>query len=538
MKVTAGENYSNILTKEGLVYSFGLNDIGQLGLGITSSQTNTISQVNFERRTTNIFSNRFHSYLLTNNQYKCNGLPQFDRKVCSENGICLNNKCHCKFGYLEENFCLFTKCFDILSNETDACTSNGKCIDFNNCECKNGYTGFNCGEYKCDGIDSKDLKVCSGRGECDKPENCICSSLLYSGEFCENPAGLNILIIGSFLLLLLISIGIVIFLILIIIILWATRERKNYLKINSELIQKLMVMSDLNKIEFKYVKFEYKYNKKEVLGKGASSIVYKGKYKENYVAIKEVYVSKFDNNIIAEILILKNIKNKNIVKYYGYTYDSPGNLYILTEFAMHGCLNEFLETKPSINQRIKILIGKKLLNQDICKGMDYLHSLSTPIIHGDLKTENILIFDNYKAKISDFGISKYFYPDIKTTVNFNKGNSTLKIGTPIYQSPEQFQYPFESKKPKICKGSDVYCFGSIIYEILFQILPWSLEEIESLDELFQLVVIEKKRPKILYDKFNDNISKSLISVLKKCWNPNFEKRPSFNQILNYLCSIE
>ena len=108
-----------------------------------------------------------------------------------------------------------------------------------------------------------------------------------------------------------------------------------------------------------------------------------------------------------------------------------------------------MKNKLTIQQKYKIIL-------DICKGIDYLHSLSTPIIHRDLKTPNILIDENLNPKISDFGISKYLNEKLGIVTQDQKG-------TPIYQSPEQFP---QVNKPIVGKPADVYSFGNIIYEIM------------------------------------------------------------------------
>jgi serine/threonine protein kinase len=188
------------------------------------------------------------------------------------------------------------------------------------------------------------------------------------------------------------------------------------------------------------------------LGKGTSSIVYSGIYKKNKVAIKEVHIgNNFEDSFLTEILLLKNLDNENIIKYFGYSIDYIGNFYIITELCLNGCLDSYiLKNKLSIQEKFKIIFN-------ICNGINYIHSLSTPIVHRDLKPQNIFLNEYLIPKISDFGISKYS--------NHNLGAFTQdQKGTPIYQSPEQFP---QQNKPNVGKYSDVYSFGNIIYEIMY-----------------------------------------------------------------------
>jgi serine/threonine protein kinase len=91
-------------------------------------------------------------------------------------------------------------------------------------------------------------------------------------------------------------------------------------------------------------------------------------------------------------------------------------------------INGSLESKISslnFKQKYNILI-------DIACGIEYLHSKIPPIIHRDLKTQNILLNEKFEAKISDFGISKQYNSSLNSTLN-NKG-------TPTYQSPGKKYY--------------------------------------------------------------------------------------------------
>jgi serine/threonine protein kinase len=143
----------------------------------------------------------------------------------------------------------------------------------------------------------------------------------------------------------------------------------------------------------------------------------------------------------------------------------------------------------------------------------------------DLKTENILLDSNFNAKISDFGITK-----IK---NENKIHDTIGLfGTPIYQSPEQFQ---EDMDVKVGVYSDVYAFGNLLYELLTETVPWVSEDVNDLETLKYLVVNMKNRPKIFnLEKYLKNeTQKFIIEIIHQCWEHNPNDRPSFIQIKGF-----
>jgi hypothetical protein len=153
----------------------------------------------------------------------------------------------------------------------------------------------------------------------------------------------------------------------VVTIVYYDRKQKKFLIKNKELADRLAMMSDLNKIPFNSIKFEKKNGENLVLGKGASSIVYKGTYKDNQIAIKEVSSVGFDENLITEIVLLKNMDCKYIIKYFGYSIDFGGNFFVITEFMGKGCLTGHIkdvkdENSLTIEQKLCILI-------DICSGM-------------------------------------------------------------------------------------------------------------------------------------------------------------------------
>ncbi|GKE43120.1 kinase-like domain, phloem protein 2-like protein [Tanacetum coccineum] len=104
-------------------------------------------------------------------------------------------------------------------------------------------------------------------------------------------------------------------------------------------------------------------------------------------------------------------------------------------------------------QRIKISL-------DIAHGLNYIHTNTNQdkqkIIHRDIKSANILLDDKWKAKIADFGLSK-FHPTDQEASTFNA--STI-AGTPMYFDPEYH------KSGKLNKKSDIYSFGVVLFEIL------------------------------------------------------------------------
>ena len=451
--IQTGENYSIIIKNDGVIYSTGINQFGQLGIGSNtfSNYFQMINQLSLSKSYYNqVHSTRLYSVITPKNLSICNTKSQFENNVCNNNGYCINNKCQCYYGYEGAN-CENIICYKISSKDK-ICSGKGFCLSPDFCQCFKNYYGEICQFFDCFNKTKNDPSVCNSQGNCTEPNKCLCN-FFYIGDNCDN--GLILYLIIAFPNILILSIScltIIFFLLIFIIITHFYQTRKKYMLKNKELTEKLLMISDLTKINFNSIKFDKNKNGSYVsLGSGSTSIVYSGVFENNRVAIKLVNNDTVGNTILTEILLLRSLTNENIIRYYGYSFDYVGNFYIIIELCSNGTLESYIAKNHNlpIQNKYGIIL-------DICKGIKYLHTLPTPIIHRDLKTQNILLDDNLKGKISDFGISKYS--------NENLGVITLdQKGTPAYQSPEQFP---QMNKPNVGKYSDVYSFGNIIYEIL------------------------------------------------------------------------
>lgn len=177
------------------------------------------------------------------------------------------------------------------------------------------------------------------------------------------------------------------------------------------------------------------------------------------VAIKRLHSradKQGEHGFYREIETLSNCRHPNIVSLLGFCYEVP-EMILVYEYASNGSLDDYLGnihnmTNLSWAQRIQICL-------DIAHGLNYIHSYTKDkkmIIHRDIKSANILLDDNWMAKISDFGLSKLHCA--------NEQGSTLHTnniaGTEVYLDPEYLD------TGKLKKESDIYSFGVVLFEIL------------------------------------------------------------------------
>ena len=267
------------------------------------------------------------------------------------------------------------------------------------------------------------------------------------------------------------------------------------------------------------------YDEKRVLGQGGYGTVYRGILPDNKViAIKKSKIGSQSQieQFINEITVLTQIIHRNVVKLLGCCLETEVPL-LVYEFITNGTLSEHIHD----NGRSLLLSWEKRLKiaADTAGALAYLHSAtSVPIIHRDVKTANILLDDNFTAKVSDFGASRLIPLD-KTELN------TLVQGTFGYMDPEYFH------TSQLTEKSDVYSFGVVLAELLTSRMALSFDMPESdrnLAKYFVSAVKDDRLLQILEDNIvnegNIKLLKEVANIAKRCLNLRGEDRPSMKEV--------
>lgn len=266
-----------------------------------------------------------------------------------------------------------------------------------------------------------------------------------------------------------------------------------------------------------------KYDESRILGKGGYGTVYKGILPDlRVVAIKKSKVIDKSNlaQFINEVVILTQIKHRNIVKLYGCCLENELPL-LVYEFVSNGTLFDHISKQTGAiiwEDRLRIAA-------ETAGAIAYLHSAaSIPIIHRDVKSANILLDDQYTAKIADFGSSR-LNPMDQTQI------TTLVKGTLGYLDPEYMH------TSQLTEKSDVYSFGVVLAELLTGEKPLSFLRSQgerNLAVYFTMAMLEDRCFQILekgiMDEGNMKQILAVAELAKRCLNVKGEERPSMKEV--------
>lgn len=263
----------------------------------------------------------------------------------------------------------------------------------------------------------------------------------------------------------------------------------------------------------------YQVTVEELIAEGGFSMVFLARTHSGVrCALKRMYVNNVhDLNIFRrEITIMKELSgHKNIVRYLDSTTNAVGDsvweVLILMEYCKAG------QVVKQMNQRLHIgFTEAEVLNIfcDACEAVARLHQCKTPIIHRDLKVENILLNDQGNYVLCDFGSATH-----KVLLPHKDGITAVedeikKYTTLSYRAPEMINL-YQGKA--ITTKADIWALGCLLYKLCFFTLPFGESQVAICDGTFAVPDGSK-------------FSSKLHGLIRYMLEPDQEKRPDIYQV--------
>ncbi|GLT97722.1 hypothetical protein SLE2022_152710 [Rubroshorea leprosula] len=280
------------------------------------------------------------------------------------------------------------------------------------------------------------------------------------------------------------------------------------------------------------------FSEENILGRGGFGVVYKGELHDGTkIAVKRMESSNVGNKVMnefkAEIAVLSKVRHRHLVALLGYCINGNERL-LVYEYMPQGTLGQHLfewrqcgYSPLTWKQRVTIAL-------DVARGVEYLHSLAQQsFIHRDLKSSNILLGDDMRAKVADFGLVKHA-PDGKYSVE------TRLAGTFGYLAPEY------ATTGRVTTKVDVYAFGVVLMELITgrKALDDTLPDEQShLVTWFRRVLMNKDNILTAVDQTLKPVDESLASILMvaelagHCTARDPHQRPDMGHAVNVLAPL-
>ncbi|XP_024011808.1 probable leucine-rich repeat receptor-like protein kinase At5g49770 [Eutrema salsugineum] len=274
------------------------------------------------------------------------------------------------------------------------------------------------------------------------------------------------------------------------------------------------------------------FSKANDVGGGGYGQVYKGILPSGQLlAIKRAQLgsSQGELEFKTEIELLSRVHHKNVVRLLGFCFDRTEQM-LVYEYIPNGSLTDSLSGKSGIildwTRRLKIALGSG-------KGLAYLHELADPpIIHRDIKSNNILLDESLTAKVADFGLSKLVGDPEKIHV------TTQVKGTMGYLDPEYYM------TNQLTEKSDVYGFGVVMLELLTGKSPidggkYVVREVKTkMDKSRNLYDLQELLDtKIIASSENLNGFEKYVDLALSCVEDEGVRRPSMGDVVKEIENI-
>ncbi|KAL3669710.1 hypothetical protein V7S43_005091 [Phytophthora oleae] len=258
---------------------------------------------------------------------------------------------------------------------------------------------------------------------------------------------------------------------------------------------------------------------KKLLSRGAYGEVYTGSFNTRQVAVKMLLPAtrgniEYVNEFLAEAKMTASLDHPHIVSFVGVAWDSLSDLCVVLEFMEGGDLRTLLNSYQASNHPVGLSRQKVSIALNVCEALTYLHSFLPPIIHRDLKSRNVLLDGQMKAKLSDFGISR---ERLDRTM-------TACVGTSLWMAPEVMLGERYDVK------ADMFSFGVVLSELDVHTMLYARVSRENVGfngrEMAGVTLFQKVALGTAQVEFSDASPRSIVALGRACMKVDPSERPS------------
>ncbi|WJX59072.1 hypothetical protein P8452_44452 [Trifolium repens] len=270
------------------------------------------------------------------------------------------------------------------------------------------------------------------------------------------------------------------------------------------------------------------FNMANKIGQGGFGEVFYAELNGEKAAIKKMDM-KASKEFLAELKVLTRVHHLNLVRLIGYCVE--GSLFLVYEYINNGNLSQHLRSSDGEPLQWSTRANIAL---DSARGLEYIHEHTVPTyIHRDIKSENILLDKNFRAKVADFGLTKLIEAGTSSVPTANMA------GTFGYMPPE---YAYGSVSSKI----DVYAFGVVLFELISAkraiVMGAELKGLVALfDEVFDGPNPIEGLKKLVDPRLGENYSIDSIfkmaQIGKVCTESDPRQRPNMSSVVVALTTL-
>ena len=238
----------------------------------------------------------------------------------------------------------------------------------------------------------------------------------------------------------------------------------------------------------------------------------------------------------SEFLKHADLRHPNIIQMIGFSLKSSESTpevepVLVFEYMSNGTLEEWVfgGRAPSWHED---LARSAMIGFDVLKALAYLQLNSPPIVHGDLKTGNVFLDSNFRAKIGDVAGSVNLYN--------TEGHQEIQI-TPLFSSPEQNRRVLNNDDTYATLSDDIYSFGAVLFEVLTRYDAYS--DMQHPRDIVQAVALGTRRlidevpGCVLQAAQDDTLLMAFITIIKGCTEFDQGDRPLIGDLLEAYSSL-